>query len=200
MSDLRTALSQLDPKNDAHWTGDGLPAMEAVGAGFTRKQLTQAFPNFTRRNPVLDAPPKEVEQPAALRAEAPKTVFAMESSEFGGTTDIDDEEDTPYVPPSEEEQEASRALVEETAATVAQRRAAADAARAELDAATAAHDAVIAEQEAAQPPAHVSQQTYLIHFLQATQKQKPEKSQIDKVMERKQGYGLKRPVFFPQNK
>lgn len=50
---LLTALQQLDPSNDDHWTGEGLPRVDVVralaGAGtLTREQLTALAPGFTR--------------------------------------------------------------------------------------------------------------------------------------------------------
>lgn len=198
MSDLRSALEALDPKNDAHWTGDGLPLMEAVGPGYTRKQVTTAFPHFTRENPSLEGPPKAVEEPEPKDDGVKQSVFGMESSEFGGVSD-DDEEDTPYPPPpSPDEVAAVAAKAAEAAAVIAAKKARAEEARAELDQATREQDALVLRKAAMTPPAHVGQQSYLMHYLKNTQKQRPEKSQIDKVMERKDGYGRKRPVFFPQ--
>lgn len=201
MSDLRDALSKLDPKNEAHWTVDGAPLMEAVGAGFTRKQVTQAFPHFSRTNPVLDAPPKAVETPEAKPSDTKQSVFGMESSEFGGVSDEDDEEDEVDnpVPPTPEELEAAKAQAAEAADILAAKRAQAEQAKAELEEATKAQDAIVARREASAPPQAFAQQSYLMHFLQNTQKQKPEKSQIDRIMERKDGYGRKRPLFFNQD-
>lgn len=48
--DIKTALSRLDPENEAHWTSDGLPRVEAVselvGQPVTRKEITTAWPEF----------------------------------------------------------------------------------------------------------------------------------------------------------
>jgi flagellar biosynthesis GTPase FlhF len=201
MSDLRDALSKLDPKNDAHWTGDGLPLMEAVGAGFTRKQVTTAFPNFTRENPVLESPPKAVETLEPKQEATKQSVFGMESSEFGGVSDEDDEEDqvdSPREPTPEEQAEAAKQEAD-AADLLEQKRAQAEQAKAELEEATRAQDALVARKESMAPPSHLAQQSFLMRYLANTQKQKPEKSQIDKVMERKDGYGRKRPIFFNQN-
>jgi hypothetical protein len=199
MSDLRSALAALDPKNDAQWTVDGAPLMEAVGPGFTRKQITTAFPHFSRSNPVLEAPPAVIETPAPPAETTKASVFGLESSEFGGVSDEDDEDDEPYVPPTPDQLAAAAQQEGDAMAILAAKKAQAAAAVKELDEATAAHDAVVAQQEATAPPAHLHQQSSLMYFLQSTQKQKPEKSVIDKVMERKDGYGRRRPVFFPQN-
>lgn len=200
MADLRSALAALDPAKDEHWTSDGLPTMAAVGEGFTRKQVTTAFPLFTRTNPVLEAPPKAVEQPAAVISDGTKpSVFGMESNEFGGGLDEGDEEDEVYVPPTEEAKADLQEAKASAAEQLADRKAQAAKAAAELDEANRLHDIVVAQEEAMRPPEHIAQQSYLMHFLNATHKQKPEKSQIDKVMERKDGYGRKRPIFFKQN-
>jgi len=51
--DILEALKQLDPKNDEHWTGDGLPRMDAVEAlvgdeSIKRADVTAASPDFNR--------------------------------------------------------------------------------------------------------------------------------------------------------
>ena len=50
--DIKAALLGLSPDNDEHWTADGLPRLDAVenllGASVTRKQLTNAAPDFNR--------------------------------------------------------------------------------------------------------------------------------------------------------
>lgn len=50
--DILEALLGLSPDNDEHWTADGLPRLDAVenllGASVTRKQLTNAAPDFNR--------------------------------------------------------------------------------------------------------------------------------------------------------
>lgn len=49
---LSEALAQLDPKNDEHWTDDGLPAVEAVqtlyGKEVNRATITRSAPQLTR--------------------------------------------------------------------------------------------------------------------------------------------------------
>jgi hypothetical protein len=58
---ITTALAQLDPDRDEHWTSSGLPAMDAmralVGAEVTRAQVTAAAPDFTRSHPSLGGAP-----------------------------------------------------------------------------------------------------------------------------------------------
>lgn len=50
--EILEAIMGLQPCNDEHWTTDGLPRLDAVenllGASVTRKQLTNAAPNFNR--------------------------------------------------------------------------------------------------------------------------------------------------------
>lgn len=50
---LSTALATLDPDNDEHWTGDGQPLVSIIQVAMrddtiTRKQITEAAPQFTR--------------------------------------------------------------------------------------------------------------------------------------------------------
>lgn len=57
MSKTIAALQQLDPKNDNHWTSDGLPRLETVrlmagDAQLTREAVTAALPGFTRSKAV----------------------------------------------------------------------------------------------------------------------------------------------------
>lgn len=57
--DLRTALSQLDPANDDHWTADGQPRIEAVntvlGHAVRRQEIIDAAPGFTRATAQAEA-------------------------------------------------------------------------------------------------------------------------------------------------
>ena len=57
---IREALALLDPSDDSHWTGQGLPAMdvvrELVGEPVTRGQVKEAAPEFSRENRSLEAP------------------------------------------------------------------------------------------------------------------------------------------------
>lgn len=51
-TDIATAISLLDPKDDAHWTEAGLPAVDAVkaivGRNVTRSEINDAAPDFMR--------------------------------------------------------------------------------------------------------------------------------------------------------
>lgn len=50
--EIHEALLGLEPGNDEHWTADGLPRLDAVenllGASVTRKQVTNAAPDYNR--------------------------------------------------------------------------------------------------------------------------------------------------------
>lgn len=52
MLSIAQALAALDPSDDDHWTGDGLPKVELVahlaGSGVTRARITDAAPDFNR--------------------------------------------------------------------------------------------------------------------------------------------------------
>lgn len=51
-------LLKLDPKNDNQWTQEGLPKVDVMkflsgGETWTREQITEAAPGFTRSNPII---------------------------------------------------------------------------------------------------------------------------------------------------
>lgn len=51
-------LLKLDPKNDNQWTQEGLPKVDVLkflsgGETWTREQITEAAPGFTRSNPII---------------------------------------------------------------------------------------------------------------------------------------------------
>jgi len=61
MSKITDALAKLDPKNDNHWTSDGLPRIDTVKmlAGdptLTRESITAEAPNFSRQTSGAAAP------------------------------------------------------------------------------------------------------------------------------------------------
>lgn len=61
MSKITDALAKLDPKNDNHWTSDGLPRIDTVKmlAGdptLTRESITAEMPNFSRQTAGAAAP------------------------------------------------------------------------------------------------------------------------------------------------
>ena len=60
---IKEALAKLDPSNDGHWTVDGAPRMdvlsEIAGETLTRKQVTDAAPDFTRHTTSSGEAPAE---------------------------------------------------------------------------------------------------------------------------------------------
>lgn len=55
---LEQALTQLDPKNEDHWTADGAPRMDVLqeltgDPVLTRAKVNQVAANFSRENPTL---------------------------------------------------------------------------------------------------------------------------------------------------
>lgn len=90
--EILEALLGLSPGNDEHWTADGLPRLDAVenllGASVTRKQLTNAAPDFNRAmaQSVVDEATSQgdAEQPDADTAEPDAD---PQSSEDPGATD-----------------------------------------------------------------------------------------------------------------
>lgn len=65
MSDIKEALRQLDPQDDAQWTEDGLPRVDAVAKlvgnpELTRAQITEADSSFCRETAVENAEEDDV--------------------------------------------------------------------------------------------------------------------------------------------
>jgi archaellum component FlaC len=89
MLPVKEAVEKLDPSNDAHWTQDGLPLVDAVrilagNPGVTRDDINKALPGFVRpqaATPSAGAPPPPpvqgatsdtpISAPAAAQAEQP---------------------------------------------------------------------------------------------------------------------------------
>lgn len=99
--DIRDALGKLDQKNDAHWTDDGAPRLDALGEILgnapTREAVTEAAPKFTRETMDLskgDDPkpdekgPETSEEPADAPEELEPEVVDAELA------DIDEELDS----------------------------------------------------------------------------------------------------------
>jgi hypothetical protein len=61
--DIREALSQLDTLDDAVWTAEGFPKIEAVkellGHPVSRQDIINAAPQFSRSNPIVDEKPDQ---------------------------------------------------------------------------------------------------------------------------------------------
>ncbi len=83
MKTLQDALNYLNPDDDAQWTGNGLPLVEAVNAIWpeqvTRKQITEAAPNFNR-DLLRDMKAAEEGEPVNVSDEDETQVTAPEAS------------------------------------------------------------------------------------------------------------------------
>jgi len=87
--DIKEALGQLDTLEDANWTADGAPAVDAVsalmGTKVTRAEITEAAPKFSRENtdlsgPAPEAPEQEQTPPSpAPVAEEPLDMSVLEA-------------------------------------------------------------------------------------------------------------------------
>ena len=103
--EILEALLGLSPGNDEHWTADGLPRLDAVenllGASVTRKQLTNAAPDFNRAmaQSVVDeaASQGDTKQPDTGKAEPNADPQSLEgpgetdtaTADAGGSDDFD---------------------------------------------------------------------------------------------------------------
>lgn len=63
------SLSLLDPTEDEHWTQEGLPRLDMVGEGVTRKEIQAVAPLFNRKSSVLPEA-----EPELTPAEVKKTL------------------------------------------------------------------------------------------------------------------------------
>lgn len=99
---IKDALAQLDPQNNDHWTGDGLPLVQAVsdlvGKDVSRKEVTDALPGFSRALAIKNATGTQVasqvvntpttsEQAAQLQSATPTQ--ATENGDNGAPKDED---------------------------------------------------------------------------------------------------------------
>jgi hypothetical protein len=81
MSDkIKAALAKLDPKNDNHWTGDGLPRIETLRLlsgtpTLTREEVLAVAPTFSRQSAAAETAPAPSAAPAAT-ADTSKSVLA----------------------------------------------------------------------------------------------------------------------------
>lgn len=104
---IKDALAQLDPQNNDHWTGDGLPLVQAVsdlvGKDVSRKEVTDALPGFSRALAIKNATGTQVasqavntptasEQAAQLQSETPTQ--ATENGDNGAPKDEDQVQQT----------------------------------------------------------------------------------------------------------
>jgi hypothetical protein len=202
--DIRGALQKLDPTNDAHWTADGLPrmdALEAVGLkGVTRGQVTAEAPTFTRFNTTLEEDgedlPEGQDEPEVVESdEEPKGVsFMGESNDFAGAAPLAPPPEPPPPPPTEDELAAAEAVLAEAKAAAEEAKAAALKAQKE-------RDRIVELTERQRTPQE--SQAVIMGYLAACQpKQKEgeaptkhELAPIDKAHARPMGYGKVRPQY-----
>lgn len=122
--EILEALLGLSPGNDEHWTADGLPRLDAVenllGASVTRKQLTNAAPDFNRAmaQPVVDeaTSPGDTEQPDTDKTEPDADPQSPEDQDETDTATADagghDDFDPLAEGPGDEEAELDEAIQE----------------------------------------------------------------------------------------
>lgn len=131
--DIKQALAQLDPANDSQWTSDGLPVIavvsDLVGVKVTRKQITEAAPEFIRET-----------------ASAPAVAAEQTADDDGGETPAVVEQESAWEPQAADEPIDELAAAERAVADA--ERALADAKRA-LDAAQRRRDKIILARERA---------------------------------------------------
>lgn len=206
MKDLRSALQQLDPKNDAHWTGDGLPKLDSdvLAKQFSRNQVTREAPLFNRTNLSFQLPPDEDgdDQVDGPPGEEASTVFGMESSEFGGAAPLQEAEKTDERFSNKEVETALSDAAVSAEAAVAEAHAAADKSKKALEQALKAKDMIAQAQEKPYDP-HASQRA-VYDFLRSVQPHGtgntagavPKQSPLDTAMgRRKTGRADQRPII-----
>lgn len=104
---IKDALAQLDPQNNDHWTGDGLPLVQAVsdlvGKDVSRKEVTDALPGFSRALAIKNATATQVASQAvntpttseqAAQSQSATTTQATENGDNGAPKDEDQVQQT----------------------------------------------------------------------------------------------------------
>lgn len=103
---IKDALAQLDPQNNDHWTGDGLPLVQAVsdlvGKDVSRKEVTDALPGFSRALAIKNATGTQVASQAvntptseqAAQSQSATTTQATENGDNGAPKDEDQVQQT----------------------------------------------------------------------------------------------------------
>lgn len=104
---ILTALTQLDTTNDEHWTGDGLPRLDALAklmhvSNVKRGDVTEAAPNFTRDNATLEAPEVPAEPTGATAMGGSSDPLGPDESDVSTAqaADADDATDPAGQPPA----------------------------------------------------------------------------------------------------
>lgn len=208
LKQIRDALAALNPSDDAHWTGQGLPKMEVVCAGLpgvTRRELAEAAPGFCRTD--LSMP--DDDEPAVV---APPAVVAEAAMVDAGVTPDPADPLAPVLAKSATRDAAEAAL---EARLVAARKLKAEAI-ARMVAAKAEADQIDRQIAEAQneldldfPPLTEAEKYQLIVRRGQQEKMRrveseqaaravlghASKSPLDRAMSAKRGYGLQRPRY-----
>lgn len=91
---IKDALAQLDPQNNDHWTGDGLPLVQAVsdlvGKDVSRKEVTDALPGFSRALAIKNATGTQVASQAVNTPTASEQAAQSQSKTPTQTTENGD--------------------------------------------------------------------------------------------------------------
>lgn len=207
------ALSALDPAEADDWTKDGLPKTEAVsdlvGEPVTRAQITEAAPNFTKDNPVLEVTSPEPEVPAEPGTDPEDASNDDGDDQDNGGDDGEDDEDEDEPQPEPAVAGKDHPAVVEAMEAVAEAEAAAAEAGKALKDAQANLEAMI-QKYAPRINSHKDNQKGIMDHIKsqmanreaqfANQQAAAEalgltaRSPIDAAMERKTGHGLERPA------
>lgn len=104
---IKDALAQLDPQNNDHWTGDGLPLVQAVsdlvGKDVSRKEVTDALPGFSRALAIKNATGTQVASQVvntpttgeqAAQSQSETSTQATENGDKGAPKDEDQVQQT----------------------------------------------------------------------------------------------------------
>lgn len=212
------ALVQLDPANPDHWTGDGLPRLDAIKgvSGIKREDVTAAAPHFTKDNPTLEAPAAQGgESTSGQGADADPTPPAAD--EGGGDEGEQNGDDDAALDDQDEQDEADQeaeagdldeaelALLE-AKAKLEEAQAVANEAQKAVAAAQAEHDRIVELRDANKRP-HQDMEDRLA-FIRRQQQMRAQRagasaellkgldltkldprSPLDRSMARKQGFG-----------
>lgn len=128
--EILEAVWGLNSHNSEHWTADGQPRLDAVenllGGSVTRKQVTDAAPNFTRTlaqelasapeggEPPVDEPPVEGAEAEAAEAEAEVEAEAAPQTDGATASNDTTNEDDPLAEgPADLEAELDAEIVEQ---------------------------------------------------------------------------------------
>ena len=91
---IKDALAQLDPQNNDHWTGDGLPLVQAVsdlvGKDVSRKEVTDALPGFSRALAIKNATGTQVASQVVNTPTTGEQVAQLQSATPTQTTENGD--------------------------------------------------------------------------------------------------------------